>query len=206
MELRCKELRCKRCGSAEQVENGFMRGKQRYRRDRRRPERRDDGKGGPRGHGPAEKARGRERHVAVGASGLPPGVVAHAAAVQDAAGVGDPRRRLKRPPRPWPRPALADGAHDRLAALLARFLLGPTLIVVRRLAGGSGAGSGSALPSRAGGWAAAGRTPGRLGRRRRPPKDHEELPEGAETTVEPATIRPMPHRLAHPNRERLPAP
>ncbi len=32
----------------------------------------------------------------------------------------------------------ADGAYDRLAALLACFLLGLTLIIVRRLAGSTG--------------------------------------------------------------------
>ena len=93
----------------------------------------------------------------------------------------------------------ADGAYDRLAALLACFLLGLTLIVVRRLAGSAGF---VLLPRR---WVAE-RTLGWLGRWRRLSKDYEELPEVAETMVKLATIRLMLHRLAHPNRKCLPAP
>jgi putative transposase len=92
----------------------------------------------------------------------------------------------------------ADGAYDRLAALLACFLLGLTLIVVRRLAGGTGF---VLLPRR---WAAE-RTLGWLGRWRRLARDYEELPEVSETMVKLAMIRLMLHRLAHPNRKRLPA-
>ena len=93
----------------------------------------------------------------------------------------------------------ADGAYDRLAALLACFLLGLTLIVVRRLAGSAGF---VLLPRR---WVAE-RTLGWLGRWRRLSKDYEELPEVAETMVKLAMIRLMLHRLAHPNRHRLPVP
>ena len=50
------------------------------------------------------------------------------------------------------------------------------------------------------------RTLGRLGRWRRLARDYEELPEVSETVVKLAVIRPMPHRLAHPSRNRLPAP
>ena len=93
----------------------------------------------------------------------------------------------------------ADGAYDRLAALLACFLLGLTLIVVRRLAGTTGF---VLLPRR---WVAE-RTLGWLGRWRRLSRDYEELPEVSETMVKLAMIRLMLHRLAHPNRKRLPAP
>ncbi len=93
----------------------------------------------------------------------------------------------------------ADGAYGRLAALLACFTLGLTLIVVRRLAGSAGF---VLLPRR---WVAE-RTLGWLGRWRRLSKDYEELPEVAETMVKLAMIRLMLHRLAHPNRKRLPAP
>ena len=93
----------------------------------------------------------------------------------------------------------ADGAYDRLPVLLACFLLGPTLIVVRRLAGTEGF---VLLPRR---WVAE-RALGWLGRWRRLAKEYEELPEVSETMVEPAMIRLMPHRLAHPSRKRLPAP
>ena len=93
----------------------------------------------------------------------------------------------------------ADGAYDRLAALLACFLLGLTLIVVRRLAGHHGF---VLLPRR---WVAE-RTLAWLGRWRRLARDYEELPEVSETMVKLAMIRLMLHRLAHPNRKRLPAP
>jgi putative transposase len=126
-------------------------------------------------------------------------VVVHAATIQDADSVGDLLRRLKRL-YCWLRVVLfADGAYDRLAALLACFLFGLTLIVVRRLAGSAGF---IPLPRR---WVAE-RTLGWLGRWRRLSKDYEELPEVAETMVKLAMIRLMLHRLAHPNRKRLPAP
>src|SRR5437763_4695653 len=164
----------------------------------RHPERQDDGKGGPRGYDAAEKVRGRKRHVAVDTSGLLLGVIVHAADVQDADGVGDLLRRLKRL-YPWLEVVFADSAYDRLAALLACFLLGLTLIVVRRLAGTTGF---VLLPRR---WVAE-RTLGWLGRWRRLAREYEELPEVSETMVKLAMIRLMLHRLAHPNRKRLPAP
>src|SRR5947208_583554 len=93
----------------------------------------------------------------------------------------------------------ADSAYDRLAALLACFLLGLTLVVIRRLAGTKGF---VLLPRR---WVAE-RTLGWLGRWRRLAREYEELPEVSETMVKLAMIRLMLHRLAHPNRKRLPAP
>ena len=93
----------------------------------------------------------------------------------------------------------ADGIYDRLAALLARFLLGLTRIIVRRGAGTTGF---VVLPRR---WVAE-RTLGWLGRWRRLAKDYEELPEVSEAMVTVAMIRLMLHRLAHPRRKRLPAP
>jgi transposase len=163
----------------------------------RHPERQDDGKGGPRGYDAAKKVKGRKRHVAVDSAGLLLGVTVHAADVQDADGAGDLLRRLKRL-YPWLRVVFADSAYDRLAALLACFLLGLTLIVIRRLAGAEGF---VLVPRR---WLAE-RTLGWLGRWRRLAKDYEELPEVAETMVKLAMIRLMLHRLAHPNRRRLPA-
>ena len=166
-------------------------------RDHRHPERQDDRKGGPRGYDAAKRVKGRKRHVAVDTSGLLLGVLVHAADVQDADGAGDLLRRLKRL-YPWLKVVFADGAYDRLAALLACFLLGLTLIIVRRLAGTTGF---VLLPRR---WLAE-RTLGWLGRWRRLAKDYEELPEVAGTMVKLAMIRLMLHRLAHPNRKRLPA-
>ena len=96
-------------------------------------------------------------------------------------------------------PCSWDGVYDRLPVLLACFLLGLTLIIVRRLAGSTGF---VLLPRR---WVAE-RTLGWLGRWRRPSRDYEELPEVAEAMAKLAMIRLMPHRLAHPNRNRLPAP
>ena len=142
--------------------------------------------------------KGRKRHVAVDTSGLLLGVVVHAADVQDADGAGDLLRRLKRL-YCWLRVVFADSVYDRLATLLACFTLGLTLIVIRRLAGTE---SFVVVPRR---WVVE-RTLGWLGRWRRLAKDYEELPEVAETMVKLATIRLMLHRLAHPNRKRLPAP
>jgi putative transposase len=172
-------------------------GAQPQRRDRRHAERQDDGKGGPRGWDAAKKVKGRKRHIAVDTSGLLLGVLVHAADVQDADGVGDLLKRLKRL-YPWLKIVFADSVYDRLAALLACFLLGLTLIVVRRLAGSEGF---VLLPRR---WVAE-RTLGWLGRWRRLSKEYEELPEVSETMVKLAMIRLMLHRLAHPNRKRLPA-
>ena len=122
----------------------------------------------------------------------------HAADIQDADGAGDLLRRLKRL-YPGLKVVFADSAYDRLAALLACFLLGLTLVVIRRLAGAKGF---ILLPRR---WVAE-RTLGWLGRWRRLAREYEELPEVSETMVKLAMIRLMLHRLAHPNHKRLPAP
>ena len=136
--------------------------------------------------------------MAVDTSGLLLGVLVRAADVQDADGAGDLLRRLKRL-YPWLRVVFADGACDRLAALLACFLLGLTLVVIRRLTGAEGF---VVVPRR---WVAE-RTLGWLGRWRRLARDYEELPEVSATMVKLAMIRLMLHRLAHPNRKRLSAP
>ncbi len=125
-------------------------------------------------------------------------MVVHAADIQDADGVGDLLRRLKRL-YPWLKAVFADSVCNRLATLLACFLLGLTLIIVRRLAGSTGF---VLLPRR---WGVE-RTLGWLGRWRRLAREYEELPEVSETMVKLAMIRLMLHRLAHPNRKRLPAP
>ena len=90
----------------------------------------------------------------------------------------------------------ADSVYDRIAVLLACFLLGLTLIVVRRIAGTTGF---VLLPRR---WVVE-RTFGWLGRWRRLARDYEELPEVSEAMVKLATIRLMLERLAHPNRKLL---
>ena len=120
----------------------------------------------------------------------------HAADIQDAEGAWDLLKRLK-PLYCWLRVVFADSSYDRLAVLLACFLLGLTLIVVRRIAGIAGF---IVLPRR---WVVE-RTLGWLGRWRRLSKDYEELPEVSEAMATLAMIRLMVHRLIHPNRKRLP--
>ena len=110
---------------------------------------------------------------------------------------GDLLRRLKRL-YPWLKVVFADSAFDRLAALLACFLLGLTLVVIRRPAGAAGF---VLLPRR---WVAE-RTLGWLGRWRRLARQDQELPELSQTRVKLAMIPLMLHPLAHPNRNRLPA-
>jgi putative transposase len=93
----------------------------------------------------------------------------------------------------------ADSIHNRLAALLACFLAGLALIIVRRAAGTTGF---VVQPRR---WLVE-RSLGWFGRWRRLSKDYETLPEVSEAMVTLAAIRLMLHRLVHPDRRRLPAP
>ena len=99
----------------------------------------------------------------------------------------------------WLKVVFADSIYNRLSVLLACFLLGLTLIIVRRIAGTTGF---VVIPRR---WIVE-RTLGWLGRWRRLSKDYEELPEVSEAMVTLAAIRMMLQRLVHPNRKRLPAP
>ena len=154
--------------------------------------------GGPRGFDAAKKVMGRKRHVAVDMQGLLLGVVVHAASVQDADGAGGLLGRIK-PLYCWLRAVFADGAYNRVAALLACFLLGLVLIVVSRPSGTKGF---AVLPRR---WIVE-RTLSWLGRWRRLSRDYEHLPEVSEAMVTLAMIRLMLHRAVHPNRKRLAAP
>ncbi len=154
--------------------------------------------GGPCGFDAAKKVKGRKRHIAVDTNGLLLGVLVHAASIQDADSAGDLLRRIK-PLYCWLRAVFADSIYDRVTVLLACFLLGLTLMVVRRRPGTKGF---VVLPRR---WVVE-RTFGWLGRWRRLSRDYETLPEVSETMVTLAMIRLMLHRLAHPNRKRLPAP
>jgi putative transposase len=174
----------------------------------------DDRKGGPRGYDAAKKIKGRcptgtrsvKRHVAVDSSGFLLGVLVHAASIQDANSAGELLKRIKRL---YCRlqTVFADSIYNRLPVLIACFLLGLSLIIVRRIAGSTGF---VIVPRR---WVAE-RTLGWLGRWRRLScpkgmqsiKDYEELPEVSEAMVTLASIRLMLHRLVHPNRKRLPAP
>jgi len=154
--------------------------------------------GGPRGYDAAKKVKGRKRHIAVDTQGLLLGVLVHAASIQDADSAGDLLRRIK-PLYCWLRAVFADSIYDRIPVLLACFLLGLTLILVRRIAGTQGF---TVIPRR---WVVE-RTFGWLGRWRRLSKDYEKLPEVSEAMVTLAMIRLMLQRLAQPNRKRLPAP
>jgi putative transposase len=165
--------------------------------DHRHPERQDDRKGGPRGWDAAKKIWGRKRHIAVDTGGLLLGVLVHAANIQDADSAGDLLNRIKGL-YCWLQAVFADSIYNRLPVLLACFLLGLTLIIVRRIAGTGFI----VLPRR---WVVE-RSLGWFGRYRRLSKDYEELPEVSETMVTLAAIRLMLHRLAHPNRKRLPPP
>ena len=138
------------------------------------------------------------RHVAVDTQGLLLGVVVHAADIQDADGLPDLLKRVK-PLYPWLRAVFADSVYNRLAALLACFLAGLALIIVRRAAGAIGF---VVQPWR---WVVE-RSLGWLGRWRRLSKDYEALPEVSEAMATLAMIRLMLHRLVHPNRMRLPGP
>ena len=126
------------------------------------------------------------------------GVIVHAADIQDADSAPDLLRRVKHL-YCWLKVVFADSIYDRVTVLIACFLLGLTLIIVRRIAGTTGF---VVLPKR---WIVE-RTLGWLGRCRRLSKDYEELPEVSEAMVTLAMIRLMLHRLVHPNRKRLPAP
>ena len=93
--------------------------------------------GGPRGWDAAKRLNGRKRHVAVDTDGLLLGVVVHAADIQDADSLADLLNRTK-PLYPWLRAVFADSIYNRVAALLACFLAGLALIIVRRIAGTTG--------------------------------------------------------------------
>ncbi len=154
--------------------------------------------GGPRGWDAAKRLKGRKRHVAVDTDGLLLGILVPAADIQDADGLGDLLKRVK-PLYNWLRAVFADSIYHRLAALLACFVFGLALIIVRRPAGSTGF---VVQPRR---WVVE-RSLGWFGRWRRLSKDYETLPEVSEAMVTLAAIRLMLHRLAHPNRRRLPAP
>jgi putative transposase len=126
------------------------------------------------------------------------GVVVHAADIQDADGLWGLLKRMK-PLYPWLRAVFADSIYNRVAALLACFLFGLALIIVRRAAGSTGF---VVQPRR---WVVE-RTLGWLGRWRRLSKDYEELPEVSEAMATLAMIRLMLHRLARPNCKRLSPP
>ena len=141
--------------------------------------------------------KGRKRHVAVDTLGLLLGVIVHAADIQDADSTEDLLKKIKQLYR-WLKVVFADSIYNRVAVLLTCFLLGLTLIIVRRIAGTTGF---VVIPRR---WIVE-RTLGWLGRWRRLSKDYEELPEVSQAMVTLPMIRLMLHRLVHPNRKRLPA-
>jgi putative transposase len=121
----------------------------------------------------------------------------HAANIQDADSLYDLLKRVK-PLYSWLRTVFTDSIYNRVSGLLACFLFGLTLLIVRRPLGSTGF---VVIPRR---WVVE-RSLGWLGRWRRLSRDYEELPEVSEAMITLAMIRLMLHRLAHPNRKRLPA-
>jgi putative transposase len=109
------------------------------------------------------------------------GVIVHAADIQDADSAWDLLKQVKHL-YCWLKVVFADSIYDRSAVLIACFLLGLTLILVRRIAGTTGF---VVLPKR---WIVE-RTLGWLGRCRRLSKDYEELPEVSEAMVTLPSIR-----------------
>ncbi len=93
--------------------------------------------GGPRGYSAAKKANGFKCHIAVDTQGLLLGVVVHAASIQDTDGAGGLLRGIK-PLCCWLRTVFADSIYNRMAALLACFLLGLALPTIRRIPGAEG--------------------------------------------------------------------
>src|ERR671910_366290 len=126
----------------------------------------------------------------------PTAVIIDAADIQDADSAWDLLKKIKHL-YCWLQVVFADSIYNRLPVLLACFLLGLTLIIVRRIAGTTGF---VVIPRR---WIVE-RTLGWFGRWRRLSKDYEELPEVSEAMASLAAIRIMLQRLVHPNRKRLP--
>lgn len=93
--------------------------------------------GGPRGYDAAKMVNGRKRHIVVDTQGLLLGVLVHAASIQNADGAGDLLRRIK-PLYCWLRTVFTDGIYNRVAALLACFVLGITLIIIGCIPGMKG--------------------------------------------------------------------
>lgn len=148
--------------------------------------------------------RRSRRHIGVDTSGFLLGVLAAGPSgnakryIQDADSAWDLLKKIKHL-YCWLKVVFADSIFNRLPVLLACFLLGLTLIIVRRIAGTTGF---IIIPRR---WVVE-RTLGWLGRWRRLSKDYEELPEVSEARVTLAAIRMMLQHLGHPNRKRLPPP
>src|SRR4051794_23478982 len=86
--------------------------------------------GGPRGWDAAKRLKGGKRHVAEDTDGLLLGILLHAAGIQGADRLGDLLKRLK-PLYAWLQVLFADSIYNRLAALLACYLAGLVLIIVR---------------------------------------------------------------------------
>jgi putative transposase len=68
--------------------------------------------GGPRGWDAAKRLKGRKHHVAVDTDGLQPGILVHAADIQDADAPGDLLKRVK-PLYNWLRAVFADSIYNR---------------------------------------------------------------------------------------------
>ena len=143
--------------------------------------------------------KGRKIHALVDTEGLPMRVVIHSAGVQDRDGAALVLDKI-RIRFPWLELVWADsGYHARQVDAAIAIVPALRLEIVKRSDDMKGF---VVLPRR---WLVE-RTLGWLGRWRRLSKDYEHLPEVSEAMITLAMIRLMVHRLAHPNRKRLPAP
>jgi len=122
-------------------------------------------------------------------------MLVHAASIRGD-GAGHLLGRIK-PPYRRLQTVFADSIYNRVATLLACFLLGITLVIVDRIPGTK---SFVVLPRRR----VVEKTFGWLGRWRHLSKDYEHLPEVSEAMVTLPMIRLVLHRVARPNRKRLP--
>ena len=155
--------------------------------------------GGPRGWDAAKRLKGRKRHVAVDTDGLLLGILVHGADIQNADGLRRSAEAREAALRLAPGRVRGQHLQSTCRPCLPASWSGLVLIIVRRLAGSTGF---VVQPRR---WVVE-RSLGWFGRWRRLSKDYEALPEVSEAMVTLAAIRLMLHRLAHPNRRRLPAP
>ena len=146
----------------------------------------------------AKKVKGRKRHIAVDTSGFLLGVLVQAVDIQDTGSTGGALLTQIKRLYCWLRAVFADSIYNRMPVILVYFLLGLTLIIVRRIAG-----DGFILVPRR--WVVE-RSFGWLRRWRRLSKDHEECTDIPEAMVTIAAIRIMLHRLVHLNRRRLRSP
>jgi len=153
----------------------------------RQPERKNNGKGGPRGYDAGKKVTGRKRHIIVDTIGLVLAVVVHPANIQDRDGARLVCEKIKgcfhRLKLIW-----ADGGYAGQLIEWVKNTLHCVLHIVKR---NDDIHTFVVLPRR---WVVE-RTFAWLGRNRRLSKDYEQLTENSEAMILIASINLMIHRL-----------